>query len=251
MQEFMQQSLSVHDLHRLISLSRQSLQCSTERQLQPLTMELKELIEAEKAVFIQADSAETLLDPDGEAALFNISYPVEFIEVYKSRRYHLTDRVWKAALETLRPVHWQTEKSRFGPWPSFFLSSDYGMNDGWAVCIADAQSDKFTMFFAGKTKPSGHDARACRIIEYVIPFYALACARISGTPSKPPCRLTKKETEVLNWIKEGKSSWEISCILNCSKRVVDFHVVNIKTKLDAVSRAQCVAKAIDAGFIGI
>lgn len=53
--------------------------------------------------------------------------------------------------------------------------------------------------------------------------------------------LTKKEVVVLNWIKEGKSSWEISKILNCSKRVVDFHVSNIKDKLNASSRAQAVA----------
>ncbi|BBO86286.1 hypothetical protein DSCO28_68520 [Desulfosarcina ovata subsp. sediminis] len=53
--------------------------------------------------------------------------------------------------------------------------------------------------------------------------------------------LTRKESEVLNWIKEGKSSWEISKILDCSKRVVDFHVSNIKDKLNASNRAQAVA----------
>ena len=61
--------------------------------------------------------------------------------------------------------------------------------------------------------------------------------------------LTTKEIEILNWIKRGKSSWDISVILDCSKRVVDYHVRNIKNKLNAVSRAQAVAVALKYGFI--
>lgn len=61
--------------------------------------------------------------------------------------------------------------------------------------------------------------------------------------------LSSREIEVLDWIKRGKSSWDISVILGCSKRVVDFHVANIKVKLDVVSRAQAVAVALKMGLI--
>jgi DNA-binding CsgD family transcriptional regulator len=61
--------------------------------------------------------------------------------------------------------------------------------------------------------------------------------------------LTHRETEVLRWIKDGKSSWDISIILKCSKRVVDFHVGNIKKKLNAASRAQAVAIGLHHGII--
>jgi DNA-binding CsgD family transcriptional regulator len=67
--------------------------------------------------------------------------------------------------------------------------------------------------------------------------------------SKPTVHLTPRETEVLNWIKEGKSSWEISVIFNCAKRTVEFHIVNIKKKLCAVSRAQAVAIGLEQGLI--
>jgi DNA-binding CsgD family transcriptional regulator len=53
--------------------------------------------------------------------------------------------------------------------------------------------------------------------------------------------LSSREIEVLNWIKEGKSSWEISVILGVGKRTIDFHVSNIKQKLNAATRAQAVA----------
>jgi DNA-binding NarL/FixJ family response regulator len=62
-------------------------------------------------------------------------------------------------------------------------------------------------------------------------------------------KLSPREKEVLTWLKKGKSSWEMSVILHISERTVNFHIKNIKQKLDAVSRTHAVAKAIELGFI--
>jgi DNA-binding CsgD family transcriptional regulator len=88
------------------------------------------------------------------------------------------------------------------------------------------------------------------ILEYIVPFYSEAYKRVRKRVVKPPNKLTNREIEVLNWIKEGKSSWEISIIFACSKRVVDFHVSNIKRKLNAATRAQAVAICLQQGIIG-
>lgn len=61
--------------------------------------------------------------------------------------------------------------------------------------------------------------------------------------------LTLREKEVVRWIKKGKSSWEIAAILGISERTVNFHVNNIKQKLNVVSRTQAVAIAIEQGLI--
>jgi len=61
-------------------------------------------------------------------------------------------------------------------------------------------------------------------------------------------QLSKREKEVLSWLKEGKSSWDIATILNISERTVNFHVSNIMQKLNAVSRTQAVAVAIEKGL---
>ena len=68
---------------------------------------------------------------------------------------------------------------------------------------------------------------------------------------KPDPILSLREKEVLNWIKQGKSTWDISVILGISRSTVNFHVNNILQKLDAVSRAQAVAIAIEQGLIDI
>lgn len=62
-------------------------------------------------------------------------------------------------------------------------------------------------------------------------------------------QLSPREKEVLNWLKKGKTSWDISVILCISERTVNFHIKNIMQKLDAVSRIHAVAKAIEKGLI--
>lgn len=61
--------------------------------------------------------------------------------------------------------------------------------------------------------------------------------------------LSQREREVLQWLKEGKSSWEISVILGITERTVNFHVRNIMGKLNAVSRTQAVAIAVERGVV--
>ncbi|MBI4847332.1 MAG: response regulator transcription factor [Nitrospirae bacterium] len=61
--------------------------------------------------------------------------------------------------------------------------------------------------------------------------------------------ISVREQEVLKWLIEGKSSEDISLILNISARTVKFHISGIMQKLNAVSRTQAVAIAIEKGII--
>lgn len=61
--------------------------------------------------------------------------------------------------------------------------------------------------------------------------------------------LSKRERVVLEWLKKGKSSWDISKIMNISERTVNFHIYNIIQKLDALNRTHAVAIAIEKGLI--
>lgn len=56
--------------------------------------------------------------------------------------------------------------------------------------------------------------------------------------------LTDREVEILRWLMEGKSSWDVGKILSISERTVKYHVNNICVKLNAVNRTHAVAKAI-------
>lgn len=61
--------------------------------------------------------------------------------------------------------------------------------------------------------------------------------------------ISEREMEVLRWLKEGKTNWEISMILKISERTVKYHVKNICAKLDAMNRTHAVVIAIDRGIL--
>jgi DNA-binding CsgD family transcriptional regulator len=73
----------------------------------------------------------------------------------------------------------------------------------------------------------------------------------SASPDKGKSLLTPKQVEILKWIAQGKSSWDISMILGISERTVKFHVGNILQKLNAVTRTQAVAIALEQGLVEI
>lgn len=61
--------------------------------------------------------------------------------------------------------------------------------------------------------------------------------------------LSEREKEVLRWISRGKSTWDISEVLDITERTVKFHVSNILEKLDCINRAHAVAVAIGQELI--
>jgi PAS domain S-box-containing protein len=61
--------------------------------------------------------------------------------------------------------------------------------------------------------------------------------------------LSQREKEILNWVMQGKSSWDISTIINISESTVKFHINNLMKKLGAVNRAHAVAIAMREDLI--
>lgn len=54
--------------------------------------------------------------------------------------------------------------------------------------------------------------------------------------------LTRRETEVLSWLREGKNSHEIAIIFGCATRTVEKHLANLYRKLKVKNRAAVIMK---------
>jgi LuxR family transcriptional regulator, quorum-sensing system regulator BjaR1 len=65
--------------------------------------------------------------------------------------------------------------------------------------------------------------------------------KLSGKRLHRVAGLTAREREVLAWAAEGKTAWEISCILNLSQTTVEGHVYQACKKLGATNRMQAIA----------
>jgi LuxR family quorum sensing-dependent transcriptional regulator len=64
--------------------------------------------------------------------------------------------------------------------------------------------------------------------------------RLSGKRSQV-CGLTNRQRDVLAWGAEGKTAWEIGCILNISQRTVETYFHQACKKLGAANRIQAIA----------
>ncbi len=79
--------------------------------------------------------------------------------------------------------------------------------------------------------------------------------RSTMNPRKIKCKnvksttLTERELDVLKWIAEGKTTWEIAIILGVSQSTINFHILNTKEKLNVTNRVQAIVKAIYLGLL--
>lgn len=83
-----------------------------------------------------------------------------------------------------------------------------------------------------------------------------SAVRTSPISGRRPARskrysLTPRETEVLSWVAQGKSAWEVGEILRIAKRTVDEHAQTAMHKMGAVNRTHAVAIAVRDRIISI
>jgi LuxR family quorum-sensing transcriptional regulator LasR len=83
------------------------------------------------------------------------------------------------------------------------------------------------------------------------PLDSFTCAVPGGGANALSARLTPKEKQALIWCFQGKTSWEIARIQNCSVSTINFHFSNIRRKFAVSSRRTALLKAIEEGVIDI
>lgn len=87
----------------------------------------------------------------------------------------------------------------------------------------------------------------CVSIDVTLLPSRLSIARSSRSiPSIPD--LSERQIQVLAWILEGKTAWEIGQILGLSSRTVDGHLRQVYLKLGVRSRLQAVLRAQELGL---
>jgi DNA-binding response OmpR family regulator len=92
------------------------------------------------------------------------------------------------------------------------------------------------------TKPIDFD-----VLATIITARLARVARAEIWPKR--VELNDREIETLTWAARGKTSAEIAQMLSLSKRTVDFHIDNARTKLGVSTRIQAAVKAATGGLI--
>jgi DNA-binding CsgD family transcriptional regulator len=246
---------SHRDAIRLLEIIHASLSCNAEEDFVSLFGEVQELFS-----FDFAFSSLTKLANDGNISSYdfiNISYPEEWIRVYQERQFNKVDVIVRENFTTFRPQYWsETYKKKAQPKDLTFAAEDFGLKEGYTYGLrTSGQKKRASLFsFSGNFDKYKYDIKVVAVLELLIPHLHQALCQVLASKlppgndgNKEP--LSSREKEVLNWLKCGKSSWDISVILSISERTVNFHIYNIMQKLEAVNRPHAVAVAASLGLI--
>jgi DNA-binding CsgD family transcriptional regulator len=81
--------------------------------------------------------------------------------------------------------------------------------------------------------------------------YATLTGASAVTERERAVALTRKELEVLKWVKDGKSNADIAEIMSLSTKTIEYHVGNILRKLGATNRTTAVVVALQQQLLAL
>jgi LuxR family quorum-sensing system transcriptional regulator SinR len=271
------------DLLRLMELASQCLTATTPEQLETIISSTYDLANYGKAALCALSRTES------EVALahyVNHSYGTQWAELYSSQNFHRIDPILLHASTTDGVFRWNetTAPPMCRKDSAVFLEAAeaFGLANGVSFsCAGISRTFRSVLSFTGV--PAEELERTRRVLTIIGPHLHESYRRVlhfqlDHAPAaelsargpvelstrgplelpargpmehaeREPVEISAREREVLCWAQQGKTYWEIGCILGISERTVKFHFARIKVMLDVVSTAHAIAKAMRAGLI--
>jgi len=189
-----------------------------------------------------ATATETLED-----VLLSNRLPEEWLKLYIEREYVHDDPAFRYAKTVVRPFRWFKE-SPYDPEREpraaevVQRARDFGILDGFLIPVASTAGRMGQIWFGGRTLDLPERQLPALHLMAIYAFDRIL--KLHGSPARHQARLTPREREILTWVANGKSSWEIGEQLHISSRTVKEHIKNLCRKLDAVTRTQAVMIAV-------
>lgn len=176
------------------------------------------------------------------------TWPAEFAEAYQAHGYWQHDPIVQEAMRVRHAVDWPQALEGRSLTPDQTAILDHaarlGMRFGLAIPITEAGGNAG---FVGLCGPSACADARCRSALTLVSIYVYHRLRALAAASGAGQRLSQRELEVLRWIAEGKSDWQIGRILDISAKTVNYHTENVKRKFGVATRMQAVVSAIHCG----
>ena len=241
---------SKEEMVNILDIIHLSLACRTRNDMSETLKRVKDLICADQVIggigIVDQAEGPKIID------LINVDYPHEWLAHYAKGSVYRTDPVLIHQLNVMKPQFWSEAYSAF-PGESYTdfarLAGDYGLRHGITAGYNTPQNDMISVFSFAGDQDRFHDHHK-KILDVVTPHLFQGLTRLHPTARAAGCELTKREREVIRWVGEGKSNWELSMILKISESTVKFHMQNIEKKLNASNRAHAVALALGHGMLG-
>jgi LuxR family transcriptional regulator, quorum-sensing system regulator CviR len=185
-------------------------------------------------------------------SVINVSYSNDWLYTYGKKGYANVDPVLQSLLSSSKTQVWeQTYGKASSPKQLEFVEEARSVGLTHGVTTGMLERDRgFATFFSFAGGDADGTQRFVRLLEYLLPSIHRVLIANTHTPLFNRVKgLSPREMTVLLWMKQGKTNWEIAQIVGVTERTVRFHVEGIFMKLDASSRTQAVALAMEHGLL--
>lgn len=179
------------------------------------------------------------------------NYPKNWQEQYSNNRYLYIDPTVDHCLHSPLPLLWSDDLFS-GTQPMWEEAKSSGLNVGWAQSCRTIDGYVGMVTLARDNEPISeaelHNKESDMIWLGHIMHIGMTKRLNNCIQPQPNARLSPREIEVLRWTADGKTSGEVSMILNIAERTVNFHIANVTAKLQVATKT---AAVIYSALIGL
>ncbi len=183
--------------------------------------------------------------------MFN-NYPENWSVRYRDLNYVDIDPTVQHCQISIRPIIW-SENLLAQARDFWEEANSYGLKYGWAQSCYDGNGVAGMLTLARSEEDLSDVELYCKNLAmiWLTQSVHLNMSRLLTSkllPQKTEVYLSDRERSILHWTAQGKTSSEISEILNISERTVNFHITNASFKLGTNNKT---AATIQAALLGL
>ncbi|HEY8158539.1 MAG TPA: autoinducer binding domain-containing protein [Methylobacter sp.] len=180
------------------------------------------------------------------------TYPTAWQAQYQAKNYLAIDPTVQHSMRSSLPLLWTD--NLFSPVREFWEEAQsFGLHYGRAQSVRDFNGAVGMLTLARSNEPITETELEAKQFKmaWLTQTAHLGMSRCL-TPKLVPeadVKLSNREIAVLRWTADGKTSGEISSILNIAERTVNFHINNAIIKLNAANKTSAAVKAAMLGLL--
>ncbi len=183
-----------------------------------------------------------------------LTYPPEWVHRYLTHNYMRVDPVIREGFQRVMPFFWWDVRTASPQEEAFFIDAmahRVGLN-GFSVPVRD-KNGRRALFTVSSDAEAGDFAawvagHRTLLVDLAFLIHSMAVIEQEGIGiDNPP--LTRREQQVLYWSGQGKTAADIGLILGLATHTVATYLRSARFKLNAISIAHAVYKAMQAGLI--
>ena len=181
-----------------------------------------------------------------------INYPKPWVCHYEENSLQNYDPVIKRAGRLTKATYWSdfTEPLDDAEQGVLNTASDFGISYGIVMPFWSQKGTNAFLSTSRSTEKKLSPTSFAKLQAMGMVFYSrLQHIKSQTELGKQNKTLTKRQLECMYWIIRGKSSWDISKIINVSENTVNYHVKQVLRHFETSSRTAAAIQCIELGLL--